>query len=104
MFQNGRNAYTLDTGYTGLPFGAAGALNTIASKGNTQRWANPCNAGLVTVRCSSVYGGYSESRVVDRPPAQNGYYCSLATTPDEWMALDLHKTLVIKGRVINHRY
>ena len=84
-----------------LSFGEAGLLFAIGTKGGTQPWANPADAGDVAVRWSSkptrfdshLYNDCKEAWFVSRPPEKPGYgqYRSVHTPNRRrsWMALDL---------------
>ena len=74
--------------YTGQPFGETGVLCGIGTQGNTAPWRNPAEAGDVTVRWSSVYGGCAVSMFVNRPPA-NPHIVATNSVGGSWMAVDL---------------
>ena len=72
--------------HTGSAFGETGALYTIGTKHQTQAWANPSQAGEVTVRWSSVSSG-SQSYFVSHAAANASAYTY--DSPGSWMAVDL---------------
>ena len=72
-------------------FDTNGIVYHIATKGGTQPWSNPADAGLIKVTSSGILGdSVKESAVVGRETVR----CVTSAHPNAWFAIDLEEKWV----------
>ena len=86
--------------FTGPPFyDNNGVIYYLATAGGTRPWANPHEAGVVTVSFSSD-AGYGVNRFVANKAPAAGEYCHTNSLANSWMSVSLNGRRVIPNTYV----